>query len=178
MLEPDYRNMDPATAYPRALDAMRNPAFLKTARYQEQQGRANVVGAHPHIVEFARKLVKRGAQLGIPLFPHCIVRTYEEQASAFVRGVSNDSPEDGLWPHKFGAVDIIHGTLGWKGVDAIPHGWDVLVHLGFEVANSMDLKVVSGSTFKRPWDPAHWELANWREIAVTGDRWWSPESRV
>lgn len=174
MAEPDNRNADPATAYPRALDAMRNPAFLKTVRYQEQQGGANVEGAHPHIVEFARKLVKRGAQLGIPLFPHCIVRSYDDQMSAYVRGASRDSPADGLWPHKFAAVDIIHGTLGYMDRPVIYHAWEIVGHLGKEVAASMDIKIEWGGDWK--WrDAAHFELQGWKDIALTGDKWWSPD---
>lgn len=173
MPEPDARNADPATAYPRALDAMRNPGFIKSVRYQEQQTRANRVGAHPHIVEFSDKLVKRGAQLGIPLFPLCIVRTREDQASAYVRGASRDSPEDGLWPHMAFAVDIIHGTLGYMDRPIIFHAWEIVGHLGKEVAASMDIKIEWGGDWK--WrDAAHFELKGWKEIAVTGDKWWSP----
>lgn len=173
MRTPDYRNIDPATAFPRVLDSMRNPGFLKSARYQEQQTRANRVGAHPHIIEFADKLVKRGAGLGIPLFAHCMVRTYGEQATAFLNGVSNDDPTDGLWPHRYTAVDIIHGNLGWMDNPAVPHAWDVIGHLGKEVAHSMDIKIEWGGDW-RFFDPAHWELGDWRKIAVAGDKHWKP----
>lgn len=164
MPAPDYRNNDPARAYPLALQAMRNAGFLKTAKYQEQQGRANRVGAHPLILEFSDKLVKRGAGLGIPLFPHCIVRTRDEQASLYVRGQSMDSPDDGLWPHRFGAVDIVHGVLGWMDKPKIEHAWDIIGHLGKEVALSMDIKITWGGDWSF-YDPAHFELTNWREIA-------------
>ncbi|MBT9371785.1 hypothetical protein [Rhizobium sp. CSW-27] len=182
MPTPDYRNIDPATVYPRALQAMRNPGFLKSPRYQEQQTRANRVGAHPHILEFSDKLVKRGAALGIPLFAHCIVRTFDEQAAAFVLGHSKDHPDDGLWPHRCAAVDIIHGTLGWMDQPNIPHAWDVIGHLGHEVARSMDIKITWGGDWdgdgdtmdNRLYDPAHFELSNWRQIAISGDKYWSP----
>lgn len=173
MRNPDYRNADPATAFPRALDAMQNPGFIKSPRYQEQQKRANRVGAHPHIVEFADKLVKRGAQMGIPLFPHCIVRTYEDQMAAYVQGVSRDSPADGLWPHKFAAVDIIHGTLAYMDEPIIYNAWAIIGHLGKEVAHSMGIQIEWGGDWK--WrDAAHFELKGWKEIAATGDKWWSP----
>lgn len=162
---PDRRNLDPAKAFPFALEALRNQGFLKSARYQEQQTRANRVGAHPLILEFSDKMVKRCAKLGIPVFPLCIVRTEDEQKASYARGVSHDSPDDGLWPHRFAAVDIIHSTLGYmEDENHVPHGWDVLIHIGNEVAHSMGLKVVSGSTFKRLYDPAHWELEGWKEM--------------
>ena len=162
---PDRRNFDQTQAYALAMEALRNPGFLKTPRYQEQQTRANRVGAHPLILEFSDKMVKRCAAFGIPVFPLCIVRTEEEQQSAYARGVSHDSSADGLWPHRFAAVDIIHSTLGYMDAENhVPNGWDVIVHIGMEVANSMSLKIVNGSTFKRLYDPAHFELGGWREM--------------
>lgn len=156
----DYRNADPAQAFPMAIDAMRNPAFLKTPKYQEQQTRAKIAGAHPDIVEFSRKLIKRGASMGIPLFAHCIVRSFDEQASAFVRGISRDSPKDGLWPHRFAAVDIVHGTKAW---DLTAQQWAVLGHLGKEVANSMSIDVEWGGDWNF-YDPAHWEIYGWKSL--------------
>lgn len=159
----DYRNADPAKAYPMAIDAMRNPGFLKTPKYQEQQMRANRVGADPRILEFADKLVRRGALLGIPLYPHTIVRTYDDQMAAWVRGVTRDVPNDGKWPHRFAAVDIIHGKLGWMDRPAIPHAWDIIGHLGKEVAHSMGIKIVWGGDWKF-YDPAHFELEGWKDM--------------
>lgn len=176
MAKPDERNADPARAYPRALEAMRNPAFLKTPKYQEQQTRANRVGAHPHILEFSDKLIKRSAGLGIPLFPLFIVRSYEDQMSAYVRGASRDSPADGLWPHMAFAVDIIHGKLAYMDRPIIFHAWEIIGHLGKEVASSMDIDIVWGGDWA--WrDAAHFELKGWKEIALTGDKWWSPHGR-
>lgn len=174
MTSPDYRNFDASTRFPRALEALRNPAFLKTPRYQEQQARAKVDGAHPHIVEFARKLVKRGAQLGIPLFPFVIVRDYEEQMAAYVKGVSKDSPFDGLWPHRFAAVDIIHGVLGYMDRPPIDGAWALIGHLGKEVAHSMSIQVEWGGDWNF-YDPAHFELKGWKKIAEKGDKWWFPD---
>lgn len=163
MAEPDLSRIDPATAFPRAIAAMQNPGFLKSAKYQEQQHRANREGAHPRILEFTDKMVKRCAMLSIPVFPHCIVRTEADQASAYVRGVSWDSPDDGMWPHRFAAVDIIHCQYAW--MDKIPHAWDVMGHLGKQVAISMGLQIVWGGDFSaKKHDPAHWELAGWKAM--------------
>ncbi|KGE02473.1 hypothetical protein JL39_02815 [Rhizobium sp. YS-1r] len=164
----DYRNADPAQAFPMAIEAMRNSGFLKTARYQEQQVRAYTVGADPLICEFAGKVVQSAAKLGIPLFAHCIVRTFDEQASAFARGVSKVNPAVQPWPHKAWAVDIVHGTLGWMDKPSIPHAWEVIGHLGYNVAQSMQIDVTWGGTFKRLYDPAHFELSDWRKRAGEG----------
>ena len=172
MPTPNLVKGDPATLFPRAIAAMQNKPFLKTPSYQKQQTRALTEGAHPLIVEFARKLVKRLAGMGIPVFPHCIVRTFDDQASAYARGVSKDSPTDGLWPHRAFAVDIVHGKLLW---DMTKEMWAVVGHVGKEVAASMGIKIVWGGDWKF-WDPAHFELADWKRIAREGDKHWAPAS--
>lgn len=167
----DYRNADPSKAFPMALEAMRNTAFLKSPKWQEQQLRADRHGAHDKICEFTRKLVQRAALLGVPLFPHCIVRTVEDQASAFARGVSW-TPPTRPFPHRAFAVDIIHGTLGWMDRPVIPHAWEIIGHLGIEVAKSMSIKITWGgdwdndgdSADERKYDPAHFELSDWRAL--------------
>lgn len=170
MVEPDLSRIDPATKFPRAIAAMQNPGFIKSAKYTEQQHRARREGAHPLILEFADKLVKRLGMLNIPVFPHCIVRTEEEQQAAYALGVSWDSPADGLWPHRFGAVDIIHSQFAWMDKPVIPHAWDVIGHVGKQVAISMGLKVVWGGDFPPgKYDPAHWELASWRQWRRNAD---------
>lgn len=165
----DYRNADPAQKFPMAIEAMRNAAFLKTPKYQEQQTRAKTLGADIRICEFADKLVRLAASLGVPLFPVQMVRTFDEQASAYARGVSKDSPSDGLWPHMGFAVDIIHGTLGYMDKPHVPYGWDVIGHLGKEVANSLDLKVTWGGDWSF-YDPAHWEIADWKDHVTLGGK--------
>lgn len=153
------------TRFQAALNAMRNPGFLKSPRYQEQQKRALREGAHPHILEFERKLVKRLAELGVPVFAHCVVRTPAEQADAYMRGVSKVNPFVGPYPHQAWAVDIIHGVFGWMDSPAIPHSWDLIGHLGKEVAASMQIKIVWGGDWNVLYDPAHFELADWKHQA-------------
>lgn len=169
----DYRNIDPVTAYPRAIDAMMNLGFILSPRYKEQQGRANRVGAHPRILEFSDKMVRRCALLGIPVFPHCIVRSPDAQAARYALGHSAARP-DRPFPHAGFAVDIIHSCYGWLDNVIIPHAWDVIGHLGHEVARSMDLKIVWGGDWdgdgdtmdNRLFDPAHWELEGWRDMEL------------
>lgn len=149
---------DPSVNVQSAMKLMQNRLFINTPAYHQQQLRANRVGAHPDILEFSRKLVIKLADLGIPVFPHCIVRSYDEQNAAYLRGVSKDSPEDGYWPHKAFAVDIIHSKLGW--MDAIPlsrEAWRVIGHCGDQVALSMGIKIKWGGRFTF-YDPAHFEL--------------------
>lgn len=171
MTVPDLSKGDPATRFQDALQALRNPGFLKSPRYQEQQTRALREGAHPDIVEFSRKFVKRLASLGVPAFAHCIVRTEQEQFKLFLDGFSKDSPEDGFWPHMAYAVGIIHSQFGWMDNPSIPHAWELFGHIGKEVALSMGIKIIWGGDFVRFPDPAHWELEHWASMASMEKAW-------
>jgi len=171
MAEPERFPIE--TRFQAALNAMRNPGFLGSPRYQEQQKRALREGAHPDILEFERKLVKRLWSLGVPVFANCVVRTRDEQASLYIRGFSKDHPNDGLWPHQAFAVDIIHGTLGWMENPNIPNAWAIIGHLGKEVAASMGIEITWGGDWKF-YDPAHFELTDWKRIAREGDKKWKP----
>lgn len=133
---------------------------LKTQLYAEQQLRAVRTGAHPSVILFERKFVTRmAAKHGIPLFAHNMVRTPEEQTALFVRGVTK--ARGGESPHNYGlAVDIVHSRRAW---DISPEGWKMLGHIGKEVAASLGIKVVWGGDWNF-YDPAHWELANWKEM--------------
>lgn len=166
----DFRNVQQREAFPAALRAMKNVDFCKSSKFSEMQHRCNREGADERIVEFSRKLIVRCASLYIPMYPHTMVRTYDDQMSAVVRGVSKDWPNDGKWPHRFAAVDIVHCKLGWMDKPAIPHAWDVIGHLGKEVAHSMGIKIVWGGDYKRLYDPAHWELEDWRHMLPPDER--------
>lgn len=167
--------------YSAALDGMRNLPFLKTAKYQEQQFRANREGAHPKIVEFADQLVKRMKLVGVPMFPHCIVRTPADQDAAYALGHSRIRG-NGDYPHRAFAVDIIHGIKGWNLTEK---QWALVGHLGFEVAKKVGVTVVWGGDWdgdgdihdQKLYDPAHWEIAFWRSIEPQ-EPWMTKPSRL
>lgn len=156
-------------AYAPALQAMQDRAFCFSERYSDQQGRADKLGAQPEILEFERKLVRRAYKLGIPLFAHALIRGSSEQNRLFREGHSK--ARAGESPHNYGAaVDLIHGTKGWG---LTRRQWAIIGHLGKELAASLGLKVVWGGDWDF-YDPAHWELANWREIRAQysdGEDW-------
>lgn len=143
-----------------ALRSMRDPAYMASERFQEQQWRANREGAWPPLIEFERVFVKRMRALGVPVFAHNMVRTNEEQAKLLADGVSRAGP--GQSPHNFGvAVDIVHGVRAW---DLKPNEWALLGHVGKEVARAQGLQLVWGGEWNF-YDPAHWELEDWRLAA-------------
>ncbi|MFU0507250.1 M15 family metallopeptidase [Pseudaminobacter sp. NGMCC 1.201702] len=156
-------------AYVHEVSGMVDRAFIYSERWSVQQGRADRTGAQPEILEFERKLIKRCFKLGIPLFAHCVVRGSLEQNRLFKAGRSK--ARAGESPHNYGAaVDLIHGTKAWA---LSPKQWAVLGHLGKEVAAQAGIDVIWGGDWKF-WDPAHWELANWRSIRAAyadGEDW-------
>ncbi len=157
------------SAYASDLRGMSNRSFCFTERYGDQQRRADRSGADPRILEFESKLIGRAFKLGVPLFAHCVVRGSQDQNQLFREGRSK--ARAGESPHNFGAaVDIVHSLKAW---DLTRKQWEIIGHLGNEAAASIGVKVTWGGTWKF-WDPAHWELADWRSIRAAyadGEDW-------
>jgi len=154
-------NDEPVKGLASGLRVLRAPDYVKSEKYIKQQWQATRDGADERIVTFARKFVVRMENLGVPMFPHVFVRSREDQQVAFDSGVSRAKP--GQSPHQYGlAVDIVHGIKAW---DLSRESWALIGHIGKEIATQNGLKVVWGGDFKSIWDPAHWELADWRDIA-------------
>lgn len=153
---PATTNEEPVD-YRKALSAIADRDFIHSDKYLEQQWRARRVGAHHDILLFEAKLVKKLRQIDVPAFAHCVWRTPQEQHDAFVRGVTKARP--GESPHNHGcAVDIIHGTRAW-GISKM--SWAIIGHLGKEIARQNGLKLTWGGDWSF-YDPAHWELTDWR----------------
>lgn len=148
-----------------ALREMANKPFLATQKWQEQQWRANRVGAHPDILEFEKVFIKRMGKLGVPMFTHCMVRSFVQQQKEFDEGDSKARP--GQSAHNFGmAVDIVHSVRAWQLSDL---EWKLVGHVGHELVRQKGLALVNmtwggpdGVTDRFRWDPAHWEIADWR----------------
>lgn len=155
--------------YQTARSQLMNKPFLGTSKYREQQGRANRIGVYQDpetgrylIGEFEKALVRKLAREGMPFFAHNMVRTPEEQDRLFERRVSNA----GRWqsPHNYGmAVDIVHSVRAWE-LDK--HSWALVGHIGKEVSERLKIDITWGGDWEQPWDPAHWELRNWRSLIV------------
>lgn len=148
-----------------ALRGMVDRPFLKSQKYQDQQWRAVREGAHPDILEFEKRMVRRMAKLGVPMFGHCVVRSLEQQAIEFAQGDSKVK----FGAHNVGcAIDLVHGTKAWKLTD---QQWDLVGHCGKEIITQGGLALVNfrwggpdGPGDKFDWDPAHWEIADWKSV--------------
>ncbi|MBB4952251.1 hypothetical protein H4S14_000293 [Agrobacterium vitis] len=157
--KPEFISPPDGEKYSAELRGMIDRSFIASDRHKGQHNRADRSRVHPEIVEFERVFIKRMAKLGVPMFAHCVYRSDTEQQRLYVRGNSRAKP--GQSPHAYGfAVDLVHGTKAW---DLTRKQWDLVGHVGKEVAASLGLHVVWGGDWSF-YDPAHWELAGWRSL--------------
>jgi hypothetical protein len=119
----------------------------------------------PDILQFEAAFVNECRQQGIPVYAHNMFRTPDEQYDMFVRGVSKNDGS-GPYAHMGFAVDIVHAIHHWN-IDR--RAWDIMGHIGYEVAFRLNLDMEWGGQWADPWDPAHWELADWRQRHATSE---------
>lgn len=147
-------------------ETMRTPKFLN--RLHD----APTVNADPLIFGFARAFLGNLHRRGWPFYAHVYWRSDEEQARLKAARRSKAGP--GQSPHNFGmAVDIVHVSRGW---DLSRKEWDVIGMVGKEVIRTgfysasekrmLRPKIEWGGDWKF-YDPAHWEIAAWRERAAS-----------
>lgn len=142
------------------LQGLRDRAFMMGEKYAEQQLRADREGSRPEILAFYDAFQRQLRALGVPMFAHVFVRSSAEQDAAFSRGVSR--AQAGQSPHNFGfAVDIVHSRRGWNLSKA---EWAVIGHIGQDVASRNQMRITWGGDFKSLYDPAHWEMRNWKAL--------------
>lgn len=155
--EPTVR---PGSQWADSIRGMADRPFLTSAKFHEQQKRAVREGAHPDIVEFEKRMIKRMAGLGVPMFGHCVIRSVEQQEREFAEGDSKVR----FGPHNVGcAIDLVHSVKAWSLTRL---QWEVVGHVGNEVIAQAGLSIVSlawGGDWKF-YDPAHWEIDGWRSV--------------
>lgn len=158
---PDFPYDTPVPdSFAKALASMRDAEFVKSQNWQMRQMQAVRVGAHPDLREFERVFIKRLVKLRLPFYAHNMVRTAREQEELFANGVTKS--RGGRSPHNYGmAVDIVHAKRHW---DLTKPEWALVGHIGKEVARAKGFKLVWGGEWSF-YDPAHWELEGWRELA-------------
>lgn len=106
----------------------------------------------------------------MPFYAFEVVRSRERQTALHKIGVSN-APA-GQSPHNYGfAVDIVHSDRHWNLTNK---EWWVIGQIGIEVARRQKVPVRWGGDWdgdgdiydNRLFDPAHWEIANWRKLTL------------
>lgn len=142
------------------------PAFILGEAHLKQGHKADWQQTDVRLQRWAAVFIEMARKQGIPLYVHCAFRTRAEQAKVNSQGNSKAA-----WPrsaHNIGeAVDIVHGVYHWS---LTKQEWDLLHVLGqraLEVVNGQlpvkaKLALTWGGTFKSLYDPAHWEIADYR----------------
>lgn len=141
--------------YRDALRGIADREFLKTAKYRDQQWRADRKRLDPQLLLFERLLVRRMAKIGVPMFTSEAMRSPARQAQLKADGRSQLTNG----PHMSGyAVDVVHSVHGWE----IPRkAWDLVGHVGKEIMLQEGLDLTWGGDWNF-YDPAHWERRNWQ----------------
>lgn len=139
--------------------------FLKEG-YLAQSERADWRDCDPRLIRWAALFVEYARKRGIPLYVHCALRPEAEQAKLKAAGRSKASYPRSA--HNIGeAVDIVHSVFHW---DMTPQEWLFLRTLGELALNRVNstlkaadkLSLTWGGTFKGLYDPAHWEITDFR----------------
>lgn len=142
------------------------PGFIGTDGYIRQGEKADWQHCDRRLMRWAAMVVEAARKRGVPLYVHCAFRGEAEQAMVNARGNSKAAfPRSA---HNIGeAVDIVHGTYHWN---MTRQEWDLIrvlgeraldrLNAGLNKADKLHLKW--GGTFKTLYDPAHWEIEDYR----------------
>lgn len=146
-----------------AYDLADAPAF-KRVEIKKMQTEVAFQGVHPEIVDFWQAMYKACKARNIPVIAFEMLRSAKRQDELYKAGRSKARGYSS--PHQFGcAVDIVHAVDYWN---ISKKQWDIIGSIGKEVARKRHLKIEWGGDWDgndgRPkfWDPAHWQLENWR----------------
>lgn len=138
-----------------------NSAFIQSRAYGDQLMRADETGVHPDLLAFNNAFVAKCASFGMPVFSNEIWRSPERQNELNARGNSNAGAYES--PHQYGcATDIVSGLHFW---DVPRLCWDILGHMGHELAIQKGIDITWGGEFRTLYDPAHWELTHWKKLS-------------
>lgn len=124
-------------------------------------------GAHPELLDFVDAAVAELDKYSIPMFAHEIIRDEKRQQQLFDEGFSKVRTNGA---HTLGcAVDLIHIRHGWNLTN---EGWLVVGHILKDLCSRRGFQMIWGGDWKADgtvdllgWDPAHWELAYYRQAS-------------
>jgi hypothetical protein len=106
-----------------------------------------------------RKMMQR---VGYPTREFQLYRTPEQQRQ-YLKARTTKAPPWFSAHQYYGAADIIHEQWAWFAADQAPDGrrfWETLWDCVEVVAEKFDVEFSK----RLEWDPAHIELANWRQM--------------
>lgn len=143
------------------------PSMFTAEPYLRQSQRCDWQHVDPRLMQWAALFVEYARKWQIPLYVHCAYRGELEQSRVNREGHSRASyPRS---PHNIGeAVDIVHSVFHW---DLSRAEWALLHILGLRALDRINatlkkdqkLELVWGGSFKSLYDPAHWEIRDFRD---------------
>ena len=145
---------------------LKAPLHFKTEAYQRQVRRADWSFCDVRLVVWAAQFQMMAKSREIPLYVHAALRSKSVQDRAVRERTSKAKYPYSA--HNIGeAVDIVHGTYHW---DLNKAEWDVLHVLGrlsldrinSRLKSADKLALTWGGHFKTLYDPAHWEISDYR----------------
>lgn len=173
-----YENPDPAQAADRWLDEdlrysrweapqrLRAPAFMRSEAFLRQGEKADWQYCDRRLMRWAALFQEYARKRGIPLYVHTAFRGEADQNKAAAAGHSKATY--GRSAHNIGeAVDIVHSVFHW---DLSRQEWAMLHVLGrlaldrvnADLPKLLKLDLVWGGEFTKLYDPAHWEIRDFR----------------
>lgn len=152
--------------YGDALLRMMDLPALKSPEYRRKQT-VDWQHVHPLMKLFATKLIHELEHRGLPFYVHNHFRGMKEQERLFRE--KRTRARWGKSAHNWGmAVDIVHFKHHWNLTEK---EWAIVGQIGKDVARKGHNSNGKHEPFQITWggdwdfyDPAHWELANWREL--------------
>lgn len=147
--------------YQDAAQSLVDRAALSSGAFRKRETSWTKEGSSPDILKFAVKLTEELKRRGMPFFIHELYRGKERQNELHAKG--NSKARFGSSPHNFGmAVDIVHYGRFWE---LSLKEWAIIGLIGKECARKANLKVTWGGDWSF-YDPAHWELSDWKNRAL------------
>lgn len=142
------------------------PSFIGSTPQLKQFDRADWLHVDHRLMYWSALFQEMAKKRGIPLYVHSALRGKAEQDRAVAAGNSKAAYPSSA--HNIGeAVDIVHGVFHWEMSRqewALLH---VLGRLALERVNARlnkddKLSLTWGGDFKSLYDPAHWEITDFR----------------
>lgn len=144
----------------------RAPDFFTSSYYMRLQERANYHGAPMELRLFVWKYMRALRNRGLPFYVHTCYRDPRLQAKLREDGFSNLASGA---HQRSAAVDIVCAIDHWDIPKSVWYYVGTLgesvargLSLGKELHRDRPLKIEWGGRWQDPWDPAHWQLSDWR----------------
>ncbi|MDO5631358.1 MAG: M15 family metallopeptidase [Paracoccus sp. (in: a-proteobacteria)] len=146
---------------------LRAPGHFLSNTYLRQLDRADWAFVDPRLQYWAALFQEYARKRGVPLYVHSALRDKATQEKAFSEGRSKAIY--GRSAHNIGeAVDIVHGVYHWNLTE---NEWRVIHMLGMAALDRVNaqlpkdrkLRLTWGGEFKSLYDPAHWEIMDYRQ---------------